>query len=201
MPETIDPERRIEQLERELDSEKATRRRLVQVATTLNSTLNLDDVLDLVMRSAAELLGAETSSLMLADEDTGDLTIEVATGDVASDVVKRRIPAGKGIAGWTLENRQPVMLADPASDQRFFQDVGEAIGFRTRSLLAVPLLVKDRAIGVVEVINKLEGGAFDERDLDLATALASLAAVALDNAALYGRLADAVVTARMSYRL
>ncbi len=76
-----------------------------------------------------------------------------------------------------------------------------AIGFETRNLLATPMLVKDRAIGVVEVINKRGADGFTDADVELAGALAGLAATAIDNAAMYGRLADAVVTARMSYRL
>ncbi len=201
MTDTAQLEVRIAELEQQLADEAAMRQRLVQVATSLSSTLNIDELLQLVMDTASDLLSAETSSLMLVDQETGELVIEVATGDVAADVVKRRVPAGKGIAGWTLERRQPLVVNDPTSDERFYQDVGDAVGFETRNLLAVPLTVKDRPIGVVEVINKRGGATFDDRDVELAAAVASLAAVALDNATLYARLADAVVTARMSYRL
>jgi GAF domain-containing protein len=79
--------------------------------------------------------------------------------------------------------------------------VGTSTGFQTRNLVAVPLLVKDKAIGVVEVINKIGDQGFTPLDLDIAQALASFAAVAIDNASLYARLADAVVAARLSYRL
>jgi phosphoserine phosphatase RsbU/P len=192
---------RVDDLERRLRAEVEVRKQLVDVAVRLSSTLNLEELLQLIMTSAADLLGAETSSLLLLDEDTNELVIEVATGDVGGQVVKRRVPAGAGIAGWTLSNRQPAVIHDPASDERFYKDVGEAVGFETRNLLAVPLLVKDRAVGVVEVINKKGDERFTERDVELANALASLAAVAVDNASLYAQLADAVVTARMSYRL
>lgn len=191
----------VSRLEKRLRQEVATRRQLVELAAKLNSTLHLDDLLQLIMRSAAELLDAETSSLMLVDEDTGELIIEVATGAVESAVVKRRIPAGAGIAGWVLEQRQAAVVDDPAADERFYQEVSESAGFATRNLLAVPMLVKDRAVGVVEVINKQGDEGFSEADVELATALADLAAIALDNARMYAQLADAVVTARMSYRL
>ena len=192
---------RLAELERRLAAEVAVRQRLVEVATSLASTLNLDELLDLVMRSAAELLDAETSSLLLLEEATGELTIEVATGGTAEDVVKQRVPRGEGVAGWALEHRAPAVIDDPASDDRFYGDVAAAIGFETRNLLATPLLVKDRAIGVVEVINKRGADGFTDADVELAGALAGLAATAIDNASMYGRLADAVVTARMSYRL
>jgi len=176
-------------------------RRLVQVATKLSSTLNLDELLQMIMTSAAELLGAETSSLLLVDEQTGELVFEVVAGGPAVDLAGMRVPGGQGIAGWALEHREAALVADPATDSRFFSEVGTSTGFVTRNLVAVPLLVKDKAIGVVEVINKLGDEGFNPLDVEIAQALASFAAVAIDNASLYARLADAVVTARLSYRL
>ena len=196
-----DTQARIAELEEQLQREMTTRKRLVEIATQLSSTLNLQELLQLIMASAAELLDAEASSLLLLDDETNELWFEVATGGTAENVVKRRMPATEGIAGWALQHREAVVLDDPSSDSRFYSDVGAAIGFETDNLVALPLLVKDRAIGVVEVINKRKAAGFSEVDLDIATALASLAAIALDNASMYARLADAVVAARMSYRL
>lgn len=192
---------RITELEGRLASEIAIRAQLVDLAVRLNSTLNVDELLQLIMTSAADLLDAETSSLMLLDEDSDELVIEVATGDVGDSVAKTRIPAGAGIAGWTLAHREPAVIDDPLSDGRYFSDVADAVGFETRNMIAVPLLTKDRAVGVVEVINKRDDAGFTPRDVEVAQALAALAAIAIDNAALYAQLADAVVTARMSYRL
>jgi GAF domain-containing protein len=188
-------------LEGSLRQEVATRKHLVEIALQLSSTLDRDKLLQLIMGAAAELLDAETSSLMLVDEDTSELVITVATGATGPQAERKRIPLGAGIAGWTLANRQVAVVENPAADERFFSEVGESLQFATNNLLAVPMLVKDRAIGVVEVINKQRGAQFTEHDLELATALASLAAVAIDNAKLYAQLADAVVAARMSYRL
>ena len=184
-----------------LRQEVAARKQLVDVALQLSSTLDSDKLLQLIMASATGLLDAETSSLMLVDEETNELVIAVATGTIGSRAERQRIPIGVGIAGWTLANRQVAVVDDPASDGRFFSEVGESLQFTTKNLLAVPMLVKDRAIGVVEVINKQNNARFTERDIELASALASLAAVAIDNANLYAHLADAIVTARMSYRL
>lgn len=192
---------RIAELERRLATEIEIRAQLVDLAVRLNSTLNVDELLQLIMTSAADLLDAETSSLMLMDEDSEELVIEVATGAVGDSVAKTRIPAGAGIAGWTLAHREPAVIDDPLSDGRYFSDVADAVGFQTRNMIAVPLLTKDRAVGVVEVINKRDDAGFTPRDVEVAQALAALAAIAIDNAALYAQLADAVVTARMSYRL
>ena len=193
-----DKDREIAELRRRLDEEVGRLNRLVEVGGRLNSTLNLDELLQLIMTSATDLLGAETSSLLLLDDNTGELTVEVATGEPAPDVMKQRVPAGVGIAGWVVENEQPLVVDRPQEDARFYSGIDEKTGFETRNLLAVPLRTKERVIGAVEVINKTDGG-FAESDVALATALANQAATAIDNARLYSRLADAVVTSRMSY--
>lgn len=201
-------QRRVEELEREnlelrqqLRDEVGTLNQLIQVTTMLNSTLNLSDLLQLIMTSAAQLLHAETSSLMLVDEETNELTFEVATGEPGQEVVKHRVPPGQGIAGWVVQNAQPLVIENPAEDPRFYNRIDKAIGFETRNILAVPLMVKDRVIGVVEVINKLDAPGFSSKDLELAVALTNQASIAIDNTRMYARLADAVVTSRLSYRL
>jgi sigma-B regulation protein RsbU (phosphoserine phosphatase) len=200
MPKNADLEREVTELKRRLDEEVGALQRLVEIAALLNSTLKLDELLQLIMRSATDLLHAEASSLLLVDEETGDLTFEVSAGKGGEDVAETRVPAGQGIAGWVVENGQPLIVDDPQSDNRFYAEVDRATGFQTRNILAVPLKIEDRVIGVVEVINKQDGGTFSNKDLTLGLALTSQAAIAIENARLYGRLADAVVTSRMSYR-
>jgi GAF domain-containing protein len=175
-------------------------KRIIEITALLNSTLNLDELLQLIMSSASELLGAETSSLLLLDEDSGDLVINVATGEPGAQVAQQRVPAGQGIAGWVMEHGEATIVGDAKADPRFYSGMDQAIGFETKNVLALPLRVRDQTIGVVEVINKRDG-AFDEHDQELAGALANQAAIAIDNARLYARLADAVVSSRMSYRL
>jgi GAF domain-containing protein len=195
-----DKDQEIAELQRRLDAEVGRLNRLVEIAALLNSTLNLDELLELIMTSAAEVLGAETSSLLLLDEDKGELTVEIATGAPGREVMKERVPAGSGIAGWVVEKGEPLVVERPQEDPRFYSEIDQKSGFETRNLLAVPLRTKERVIGAVEVLNKLDGE-FDEDDLTIATALANQAATAIDNARLYARLADAVVTSRLSYRL
>jgi GAF domain-containing protein len=138
---------------------------------------------------------------MLVDEETGELTFDVATGEPGREVVKYRVPPGQGIAGWVVQNAQPLQIDDPKSDPRFYDRIDKSINFETRNILAVPLQVKDRVIGVVEVINKKGAPSFTQKDTELATALTNQASVAIDNTRMYARLADAVVTSRLSYRL
>jgi len=198
--ETEEKDRQIAELRQRLEHEVGTLNRLIEITGLLNSTLNVDELLALIMRSGADLLEAETSSLFLLDEDRKELEIAVATGAPAADVMRQRIPAGTGIAGWVVEHGEPAVVDDPIGDARFFGGIDEQSGFQTRNVLAVPLRTKEKVIGVVEIINKREGS-FSQDDVRVATALADQAGTAIDNARLYARLADAVVTSRMSYRL
>ena len=154
-----------------------------------------------IIESVTGLLDAETSSLMLLDEETNELTFEVATGEPGESLREMRVPADRGIAGWVMQHGEPVIVGDVNADPRFYGQIDQSSGFRTRSMLAVPLTIRDRPIGVVEIINKRGDGGFTARDQELATAFAAQSAVAIDNARLYRQLADAVVESRLSYRL
>jgi len=195
-----DRDQEIAELRSQLDVEVGRLNRLVEVTGQLSSTLSLEELLGMILSTATELLDAETSSLFLLDEETGDLTVEVAAGEPAESVVKQRVPAGEGVVGWVVTNGEPAVVEDPTGDDRFYHGVDEKTGFETRNLLAAPMRTRERTIGVVEVINK-RSGAFVDRDVEVAVALAGQAGIAIDNARLYARLADAVVTSRLSYRI
>jgi GAF domain-containing protein len=188
-------------LERELEAEREARRALVNASVSLNSLLSLPDLLAAIMRTATDLMNAETSSLMLLDEKTNELTFEVATGDPAAEVAEMRVPADQGVAGWVLKHKKPALVNDVQKDERFYSQIDRASGYKTRSMLAVPLDIRGRVIGVVEMINQREGTGFTERDQEIASAFAAQAAVAIENARLYLKLADALVESRRSYRL
>jgi GAF domain-containing protein len=188
-------------LERELEAERGARRALVNASVSLNSLLSLPELLAAIMRTATDLMNAETSSLMLLDEATNELTFEVATGDPAAEVAQMRVPADQGVAGWVLKNKKPALVNDVQKDERFYAQIDRASGYKTKSMLAVPLDIRGRIIGVVEMINRRGGEGFTERDQEIASAFAAQAAVAIENARLYLKLADALVESRRSYRL
>ncbi len=188
-------------LELELEAERGARRALVDASVSLNSLLSLPELLAAIMRTATNLMDAETSSLMLLDEAANELTFEVATGDPAAEVAQMRVPADQGVAGWVLKNKKPALVNDVQKDERFYAQIDRASGYKTKSMLAVPLDIRGRIIGVVEMINKRDGAGFTERDQEIASAFAAQAAVAIENARLYLKLADALVESRRSYRL
>ena len=185
-------------LKAQLEREVTLRRRLVDIARKLTSTLAHDEQIGLIIDDAVELLGAETASVLEVDEETGELVISFASGGVAERITSMRVPQGQGIAGWVLANKATAVVNKPEEDDRFYTGVDDTTGFETVNMLAVPLLTRERTVGVLEVINKAPG--FTEEDTALAEALGALAAIALENAGTYQRLAEAIVTARMSYR-
>jgi GAF domain-containing protein len=188
-------------LKRELEDERRARRALVDASVRLNSLLSLPELLAATMKTASGLMNAETSSILILDETGKELTFAVATGKAGESVNEMRVPADQGIAGWVLKHGKAAVVNDVRKDKRFYAQIDRGSGFSTRSILAVPLRIRDRAIGVVEVINKRGGAGFSARDEETAGALAAQAAVAIENARLYQKLADAVVESRMSYRL
>ena len=180
------------------DKTAARLKRLIEIATQLNATYHSDELLQLIMQATTELTDAATSSLLLLDDDTNELVFKVSTAD--PELVGRRMPADQGIAGTSLKTAEPVVVDDAAKDERFYAGVDEKVGTDTKNLIAVPLMLRGDAIGVLEAVNSRERP-FTPDDVEIASALAALAAVAIDNASMYARLADAVVTARLSYRL
>ena len=154
------------------------------VARTLASTLQLDEVLTRIMEQVEGMLDAEAGSLLLTDTSTGDLIFQIALGDKANEIKPFRVPRGQGIAGQVAESGEPLMVADLRQDERHFKKLDQQVDFSTRNILAVPLVLHDRVIGVLEVMNKRSGN-FNQHDLKLLSSIASYAAIAIDNARLH----------------
>ena len=191
----------IDRLKQDREHEVAVLNDLIQISTQLSSTLKLSELLQLIMNSAKRLIRADACSVALRDEETDELVFAMAVGAKSEDVREQRVPAGRGIAGRVVQSGQPLIVNSVKDDPQFYRQIDESTGFETRNILAVPLKVRDRPIGVVEIINSQGRDTFDERDLKLAEAFTSQAAVAVDNANLYQKLAEGLVTSRMSYRL
>jgi len=168
---------------------------LNEISKELSSTLDLENLLVRIMRSAVEMTHAEAGSLFLIDEASGELVFRVVEGGV-QDLIGTRIPAGRGIVGEAAERGVPVIVNDVLKDPRWFSDVDRETEFQTQALLAVPLRVQDRTIGVLEVINKIDRSRFDEEDASLLATFAGQAAIAIDNARLY-EATDAELAARV----
>jgi GAF domain-containing protein len=191
------PANQVDMLERELANERKTRQELVDSGVRLNSTLNFPELIYGIIHTAEKLISAERASVILLDEADNEMKL-AGPGDADRNI---SVPADQGIAGWVLTNSTPLMISNAAADSRFLADVDAPAGVSPHSMLAVPLTVRDRAVGVLEFINKSDAGEFDQRDLDIATALASQAAVAIDNSRLYQLLTETLIESRRAYHL
>jgi signal transduction histidine kinase len=147
----------------------------------------LDAVLEELILEIKILLEATGGSVLLLDFASNELVFVAVVAPDAQALVGVHLPLTAGIAGWTIQQRQSVLVDDAQHDPRFYNQIDSLTGLTTRSLLAVPLLFKERAIGVIEVINKANGR-FDQQDLDILETLAGSAAVAIENARLYEEL-------------
>jgi signal transduction histidine kinase len=174
-----------------------------QVGQALVTNFDLNEFLSNTMQLAADVMDAGASSLMLIDEERGELVFEVSHGG-GSDVLRRqRMSIDEGIAGWVARTGKPTIANDARADARFNPRVDVRTGFLTQSIAAVPLKIKGRTMGVLEVLNKYSGGGFDSEDLRLLTSIGAQAAIAIENARLYGSLReerDSIIRAQENVR-
>lgn len=161
---------------------------LVQVSQHLAGSLDTDVVLHSILDKAVELLEAQSGSLLLVDEQTRELVFCVVNGPASRKLLNKRLPPGVGIVGAVARDGKPLIINDAKADPRHYGEIDLATATYTQSLLCVPLIAKGRTIGVVEIINKLDGTPFDKNDCDLLTAFAAQSSIALSNAQLYSEL-------------
>ena len=131
---------------------------------------------------------AEASSVFELDPDKGDISVRLARGEKGVFMKSKRLQPGEGIAGWVIQNGKPMIVEDVQKDARFSDRFDRETGFTTRSLICVPLIIRGRTTGALQVLNKKDGNSFTGEDIELLNALAQHIAVALDNAKLYQRL-------------
>jgi len=155
--------------------------RLVEISVTLNSTLDLNRLLQFIVHSAADLLDSESASLLLVDEHSQDLMIAAATDIEPEELARVPVLKEGSIAGTILREDRPLILNGLEPGMRAFEEIEESLRFEVRSLIGVPLRIRDSVTGVLEAANK-RVGVFDEADLQTLTNVASLAAVAIYNA-------------------
>lgn len=171
---------------------------LLNIGQRLSSTIKRKDLLHIIMETAVKTMNAEGSSIILVDEESGDLYFEVATGDKNEEVKEIRLQAGEGIAGWVAESGQSVLIADAAKDARWSNRVSSKVNIETRNMLCVPVTSNGKTLGVLQVINKKGNKSFNQRDLRLLEMIASPTAIALENMLLYEALLKSMETLRVT---
>ncbi|EMY15911.1 stage II sporulation protein E [Leptospira weilii str. Ecochallenge] len=162
---------------------------ILSTSTILNANLDLYQLLPLIMLYSKDLLEADASSLFLLDETEEFLYCEVALGEKGEIIQKYgRLDIGQGIAGWVAKEKKPIILEDAYSDSRFNPSWDQKTGYRTRSLVCVPLFIESKIIGTLEILNKTQNRSFDACDLTYLTSLSEVAAIAIQNAKIHENL-------------
>ncbi len=155
---------------------------LKEISSWVSSVHDLDQLLELIIESATRMMSAKASSLLLIDENTRKLFFKVATGDKKEEVKNYELKIGQGIAGIVAEKGEPLLIPDVRQDPRWYKQISETIGFDTRSIACVPMKTDDKIIGVVQVIDKADGGPILPQDMGILTVFADLAALSITNA-------------------
>ncbi|MGM0898354.1 MAG: HD-GYP domain-containing protein [Bacillota bacterium] len=154
----------------------------------LNSHIELDKVFDNILGQMMHVIGAQAGTLWVADASAQHLQAVSAFGPAAAEILDVKVPKGQGVVWKVLETGQAERIEDVRSHADWNRRIDQALGFVTRSLLTVPLIVKGQALGSLQLLNKRDGEYFTEQDLRLAEALAHQSALALHNSQMYDEL-------------
>ncbi|MBN1425140.1 sensor domain-containing diguanylate cyclase [Candidatus Fermentibacteria bacterium] len=166
----------------------------LEIGKALTSTLDLPEVLHLIMNTGSQIIAAENWSLLLRDPDTGELSFQVVVGLDPALVKDLRLPKGVGFVGYVAETGQPLYVPDARRDVRFNPDVDRRTGFVTRSVICLPLTVRGSVLGVVEVVNVEDVNVFQNREAPLLRVLTDYAAIAIENSRYVQRIQELTVT-------
>jgi GAF domain-containing protein len=154
--------------------------RAAVAAGVLGAEENYRELLRSIVEVARAIFQAKASSIFLLDEATDELVFEAVAGQGSESLVGRRFPSSTGIAGFVLVSRQPLVIEDVLEDPRFSRETAESTGFVPKGLMAVPLLHEERALGVLEVLDRPSDARFTLAEMELLGLFANQAAIALD---------------------
>lgn len=159
--------------------------RIIEISRQLNSTLEHRALLQQIISAVIEILNTEAASIMLIDPSTGELRFEISSNMDPNEMDTLVIPMEGSIAGWIATHGEPRVIENVDNEPDHFAAVDEAISFKTRNLLGVPLRSHKKVIGVVQAINKRNQLSFSEADVNTLTILASQAGIAIENARMF----------------
>jgi GAF domain-containing protein len=154
--------------------------RAAVAAGVLGAEEQFRELLQALVEVARAIFRAKASSIFLLDEEADELVFEAVAGEGSDTLIGRRLPSSTGVAGWVLVTRQPLVIEDVLEDPRFGREAAESTGFVPKGLMAVPLLHEERALGVLEVLDRPQDSRFTLAEMELLGLFANQAAIALD---------------------
>lgn len=162
----------------------------------LPSSIDLNEILDAIMRRAKELSKAEKWTVFLADEGTGELVFERTEGKKTKETQKFRLMIGEGIAGWVAKEGLPVFVPDVSQDKRFSRKVDRALNLKNKikSIMCIPIKSSEKALGVIEVFNKTTGEPFTREDFNQLIKLVDQSSILIERALLYQKVEELSIT-------
>ena len=161
--------------------------RLIEISRTLSSSAELEPFLNTLVSATVDLIHCEAAAILELDEGKNHLHFLALPWTYRDQLIKIKVPAQTSVAGWVLQNSKPAIVPDVTNDPRFFKEIDQATGFITHSLMAVPISFNREILGVLEAVNKFEQAHYTEEDLKILEILASLAAIAIQNNHLEGK--------------
>jgi len=164
---------------------------LYDIGKKVGSVPKLAELVKHATQMTQRTLGASASSVLLFDDEERDLLFDVVEGQAGQVLRQVKLSTQSGIAGWVARHGKPLVVNDVAKDRRFDKSIDEITGFTTRSIICTPLVVHRKIIGIIEVLNKLNGSDFSEQDLETIMSVASTVGMAIENTKLHQSVLDA----------
>jgi len=158
----------------------------LEISRQFSSTLDVDTLMQTILDKVVHVLNAEAGSFWLSETTSNTAVCHAAVGPAKDKVLGLKLKPGTGIVGWVIENKQKTVVFDTSMDDRFFSKVDEKVNFVTKSMLCVPLLVNQKCVGAISLINKKTPlGQFNQQDVEMLELLAMSGAISIKNAQLF----------------
>jgi signal transduction histidine kinase len=174
---------------------------ILRSSALINSSLNIEQVLDNAMKWAEEFMGAEASTVYELEDRSNELVVRLARGEKKGPVARITLKVGEGIAGTVVKTGKPMVIQDVSQEKKFTDKIDRLTGFQTKSAICVPLVLRNRPIGALQVINKKSGEPFNRSDLEILFAIAQHVSIAMENANLYRRLEESFAVTTQELRI
>ncbi|MFA5699920.1 MAG: sensor domain-containing diguanylate cyclase [Desulfuromonas sp.] len=167
---------------------------LVQIGKTLTSTLDIEELTNIIIEKSNLLFKSRAWFLLLYDKESNTFVFDVVVSDLAPQLKGKHLRMGQGIAGWVAQHRRPALIADALTDARYCAHSEARIGFEAGSIACVPVEIQGQLLGVMQLVNGSADPVFDENDLMLLSTIADYVAIGISNARNFSRVRELVIT-------